>query len=461
MGGRPTDWHIVGRGADPTPGDHEVLREWERYFRSRSEDAHDKMLKLRNIQSNAHTIELEGSWITAIWGRCDYLAQQLTPEWSCHQEAADALKAFIRQLPDLQQNADYGLKMARTALADHDHASGKLAVMAAQSAKRDSAAGFCAPATPEEVNERRSWQGRMDQANSSLKIAKGLVDTAAADFHTAVTQVVIALNNSEQVLGNGVFNPAPADRDTTGPKRPSLTHRAVDTLMGDFYALAAVTAGTLKGADSIGMNVETMMMLGPEVGGPGGDFAFTDGTTSTGLADSYAFGTDPFGGYEAADGQLDDPWLTRDWRTYDNRYRRGGPKPPQVRVADLSEEESYDGHTIERHVGKTDQFLRNRIKEEDLDSASTYNSYSEAEEYTNNVAVSKKPEIEAWLKSGKSKKAFTAQFDGAQIGKRITRDEIVAGVDPHPVDAATIVLKRDSSAPDGYYVLTSFPGPAD
>ena len=57
---------------------------------------------------------------------------------------------------------------------------------------------------------------------------------------------------------------------------------------------------------------------------------------------------------------------------YENRWTRKGPKPPKVREVDLWEEEARFGpHTFDEHAEKTDQFLRQRIRDEpDLPAAS-------------------------------------------------------------------------------------------
>ena len=314
MAHRPTDWHLVGRDKDPTPGDPEVLRDWERYFRHRADDADRCMGKLRGIQYNAHTLDLEGTWITAIWGRCDYLADLLLPEKTCHDEVADALRVFRQTLPDLQQSADAGLDMARDAVKDRDHASGQLNSLADQMATAQNAAGVCAPASSQQIGQRQSWQSKLDDANSKLTRAKNIVDTAAEQFSTAANQVVMALNDSEQTLGSGVCSPPAPDRDTTKPVQPSFLHQYVDQALTDLYGLAAITAGTLKGADSIGMNVETMMMFGgPEGGGPSSEFALADGSASSSLANAYAFGGNPFKDYAISPEELDGSWLTRTW----------------------------------------------------------------------------------------------------------------------------------------------------
>jgi hypothetical protein len=289
-----------------------MLMAWENYFRKRSHDAQDAMYRLRDVQSNSTSLDLQGSWITAIWGRCDYLADQLLPEQSCHQEVADALKIFRRALPDIQADADHGLKTAREASADHEAATATLNALQNRGTSADQAAGACMPAAPAELHKVREAQNDATDAESRLRKAKGLVDEAAANFHTAATALIMAFQNSEEVLGTGVFQPPPPDLDQTPPRRPNLLHTLVDNELNGLYITASVATGVMQRTDRVGENVDEMMMFGPEAGGPGDDFALVDGSMSTSLANSYAFGDDPYSSYEPTNPRpLDDGWLKR------------------------------------------------------------------------------------------------------------------------------------------------------
>ncbi|MFF2852430.1 RNase A-like domain-containing protein [Streptomyces sp. NPDC058001] len=237
-------------------------------------------------------------------------------------------------------------------------------------------------------------------------------------------------------------------------------------MVADVYALAGITADTLDGATQVGMDIETMMMLGgPGSGGmsAGGAWAVAGGRGgSGGLAEAYASGRNPYRGYGVNPESPDAHWLKRNWKTYEQKWVRGGASPPKLRELDPAVEESLGGHTIQKHVGKSDQHLRNRLKDEpDIPAASTYESFTEAKTYMDKVATKRKVGIETWLKSGTGKtKEFTADFPDAQIGRRISQEEARKSTKPHSVSDATIVIKRDPSAPDGYIVITSFPGPA-
>ena len=284
MAGRPTDWHWVDRTKDPTPGDPHTLTTWENYFRKRADDAQDAMYRLRDIQNNATSLDLEGTWITAIWGRCDYLADQLLPEQTCHQACADAFKTFRQTLPDIQADADYGLKTAREAAADHQTASAALHTIDAHNAAADQAAGVCAPADPATLHKTRAAQDDLNDAEGRLRKAKGLVDEAAANFHAAATALITALNDSVQTLGTGVFDPPPPNLDQAPPPHPSMLHQAVINELNGLYITASVATGVMQRTDQVGENIDEMMMFGdPESGSPGSDFALTGDSMSADL----------------------------------------------------------------------------------------------------------------------------------------------------------------------------------
>ncbi|MDI5962771.1 hypothetical protein [Streptantibioticus silvisoli] len=321
----------MDRTKDPTPGDAHTLTDWENYFRKRADDAQDAMYRLRDIQNQSTSLDLEGTWITAIWGRCDYLADQLLPEQTCHQNVADAMKSFRHALPDIQADADYGLKTAREAAADHRAAAGALHAIDMGNAAADQAAGVCVPGDPATLHRTRAAQGDLNDAEGRIRKAKGIVNEAAANFHTAATALIAALNESVRTLGTGVFDPVPPDRDQTPPPHPGMLHQAVINELNGLYITASVATGVMRRTDDIGENVDEMMMFGgPESGGPGDEFALTGDSMSASLADSYAFGDDPFSGYgtNSPSKPLDDPWLMS--KTWQARADIKGPARGKV-----------------------------------------------------------------------------------------------------------------------------------
>lgn len=121
---------------------------------------------------------------------------------------------------------------------------------------------------------------------------------------------------------------------------------------------------------------------------------------------------------------------------------------------DLSQDEAAGGHTLRKHVGRTDDQLRERLRHErEISAASTWTDRETAERAVG-VALSQNEEkIQRWL-ARDSRSNLVLDFDGDQahpIGRSLRRD----ADQPEPCSRATIVLKR--SDPGSYYVLTSYP----
>ncbi|QEU94051.1 hypothetical protein CP970_26920 [Streptomyces kanamyceticus] len=402
-----------------------MLLEWQRFFRRRQRDAQDALDRLSKVVDKLPSADLESTWFTAVWGRLNFLKDQLLPEVVAHRLAADAIKDFRRALKECQTEADKALGNARAVFKAHD-------------------------GTGEEL----------------VHSAKGKAELAGSDHHAAATQLVRVLEDSCRTLVNIIFDNIHHTNDTAFEPEPSFATRYFRQVLTDVYALAGITANTLDGATQVGMDVESMMMLGgPGAGGmsAGGAWALAGSRSAYGgLSGAYAYGVNPYKDYGVDVEKLDAHWLKKNWKNYDQKWNRKGPKPPKLREIDPAVEETLGGHSIERHVGKSNRALRDRLKDEDIPAASTYGSFTEAKKYMNKVAQGNKRKIEEWLKSGKGgdrgTETFTSQFPGEEIGRRITKDEAKLGKEPSSSDQATIVLKRDADAPGGYIVVTSFPG---
>jgi RHS repeat-associated protein len=118
----------------------------------------------------------------------------------------------------------------------------------------------------------------------------------------------------------------------------------------------------------------------------------------------------------------------------------------------LGNHEKWGGHTIEKHVGKTDEELIERLaKEPRTPAASTYTDLSTAEGMIRKTIASNKVLIDDWVKSAKKGDKLVLNETGTEaIGRGINR-----GTEIGDRSNARTVLKAIG---DGYYfVLTSFP----
>ncbi len=121
---------------------------------------------------------------------------------------------------------------------------------------------------------------------------------------------------------------------------------------------------------------------------------------------------------------------------------------------DLAQDESAGGHTLRKHVGQTDEQLRDRLREErNISAASTWNDRATAEHAVAVALEENRDRINSWLShSGHPNLVLDYEGDQAHpIGRSLRR-----GTDrAEPCVHATIVLKWAGSY--DYYVLTCYP----
>ena len=122
---------------------------------------------------------------------------------------------------------------------------------------------------------------------------------------------------------------------------------------------------------------------------------------------------------------------------------------------DLERDERLGGHTLARHVGRTDDELRARLARERVSAASTYEDVATARQVVATALERSVAEIDAWARrtGGRANLALRCRGPrGHPIGRSIRRGETT----PQPCYDAVIVLRWDERARD-YYVLTSYP----
>jgi hypothetical protein len=134
--------------------------------------------------------------------------------------------------------------------------------------------------------------------------------------------------------------------------------------------------------------------------------------------------------------------------------RTEGAANPEFRGAthDLSEDESAGGHTLRRHVGRSDEELRERLAQEDIAASSTYTDRAAAEFAVGNALQQGQYRIEQWLARSGSHPNLVLDYRADQpIGRTLHRRESAS----QPCANAKVVLRWLSSSE--YYVLTSYP----
>lgn len=121
---------------------------------------------------------------------------------------------------------------------------------------------------------------------------------------------------------------------------------------------------------------------------------------------------------------------------------------------DLSADEAMGGHTLSRHVGKTDAELLARLRREpQIASASTYSDRDTAEQVIGTVLESPGRSFDAWLRRTGRRPNFVLWYAADRpIGRTISRGRTSSS----PCRFARIILRWDERR-GRYFVLTSYP----
>jgi hypothetical protein len=121
---------------------------------------------------------------------------------------------------------------------------------------------------------------------------------------------------------------------------------------------------------------------------------------------------------------------------------------------DLSADEALGGHTLQRHVGKSDQELIERLRREPhISSASTYTDRTTAEGVVAAALQSETRAFTSWHERSGPRPNFVLRYRADRvIGRSVMRGRSQSV----PCDRALIVLRWDEKRQQ-YYVLTSYP----
>ncbi|MBL8115183.1 MAG: hypothetical protein JNK60_20035 [Acidobacteria bacterium] len=128
------------------------------------------------------------------------------------------------------------------------------------------------------------------------------------------------------------------------------------------------------------------------------------------------------------------------------------PGTPAAR-RDLSRDEALGGHTLSRHVGKTDAELRERLSQARISAASTYTDRETAEEAVGAALRDAQVKIERWADRQGSRPNLVVDHRSPNVlGRSLRRGA------RRPVDCydALVVLRWDTRR-GRWFVLTSYP----
>ncbi|MBZ5722866.1 MAG: hypothetical protein LAO03_21205 [Acidobacteriia bacterium] len=122
---------------------------------------------------------------------------------------------------------------------------------------------------------------------------------------------------------------------------------------------------------------------------------------------------------------------------------------------DLGQDEAAGGHTLKKHVGRTDGQLRERLdRERNISAASTYTDRETAERVVGTALQENQAKIRRWLEREGGHPNLVLDYDGDEahpIGRSLRRGEDQT----QPCSHAVVVLRWVSLS--DYYVLTTYP----
>lgn len=131
------------------------------------------------------------------------------------------------------------------------------------------------------------------------------------------------------------------------------------------------------------------------------------------------------------------------------------PTPAADGRYDLTRDERRGGHTLQRHIGKTDDELRQRlVREREVSAASTYTDLPTAERVVFQTLARNRDRVRAWLERSGDRPNLALEYrspGGAVIGRSLPRGARTAV----PCADARVVLRWDRAR--SFYVLTTYP----
>ena len=147
---------------------------------------------------------------------------------------------------------------------------------------------------------------------------------------------------------------------------------------------------------------------------------------------------------------------TRTAETEAPRNEASAPASTDARTDyNLVADEARGGHTLARHVGRTDNQLRERLaREPGISAASTYTDRAVAERTVARTLAQHARRVESWLARDGQRPNLALDYRGPAgdvIGRTLERGRSA----PVPSTNAVVVLRWDGYR--GFYVLTSYP----
>lgn len=122
----------------------------------------------------------------------------------------------------------------------------------------------------------------------------------------------------------------------------------------------------------------------------------------------------------------------------------------------LQVHEDLGGHTLERHVGRSDESLLQRLADDQgISASSSFPDREAAERIISDTMARNQADIDAFANGSGGPVLVLNESFPTPTGRSVAR----GSTDVQDVNGVRIVLRRDPSSPTGYRVQTAFPQP--
>ena len=119
----------------------------------------------------------------------------------------------------------------------------------------------------------------------------------------------------------------------------------------------------------------------------------------------------------------------------------------------LIDHENCGGHTIERHIAKSDEFLYNRLATSSISAASTFFELNQAAQVIENAIHYNWDYVNDWINGNGGFRLVLEYTHTKDIGKVLRRDQYY----PYNTRSFKVVLQRSDCLNYGYMILTAYP----
>ena len=137
----------------------------------------------------------------------------------------------------------------------------------------------------------------------------------------------------------------------------------------------------------------------------------------------------------------------------EERQQPHGKQQGAANRYDLSRDEERGGHTLARHVARTDDELRERLAHErNISAASTWTDRETAETVVGETLAAERSRVDGWMRQRYPRANLALHYTvGRVIGRSLRRG------DSRTVDCSSAVIVLRADGPQSFYVLTTYP----